>query len=302
MATLINGDGNVAVYAAQDADWYAGIEGDVTKILPIGLKMAYEIEDANTIAVKNGVIVTKEGRRIQIDAGSIDEFIIPTGSQGIIRYFIIGYHLYTDSSSNQLCETFVQLMTSESETITENTFRGGATDVYVSLYRVKQDGLNLDTITALLPEGVSLEGIGDVVDQKLGNTDISGIGDGTVTGAISTVNSDLTELSQPSITITGESSDTYATLLNKVFARIDSTKMTWKSVIRINGEVYQYAKKYATKYAFTSIIVNHQVTPSFEGYTVVLASTGSQWLYAGGSTKSDYSSTSASGTIVELVY
>ena len=164
MATLINGDGNGAVYAAQDADWFAGVEGNATKRLNIGLKMAYEIEDANTIAVKNGVIVTKEGRRIQIDAGAIDEFIIPTGSQGVTRYFIIGYHLYTDASSNQLCETFVQLMASASDTIPENTFRGGSTEVYVSLYRVTQNGLTLDTIQSLLPERTTIDAVKSEID------------------------------------------------------------------------------------------------------------------------------------------
>ncbi len=161
MATLINGDGNAAVYAAQDADWFAGVEGNVTKILNIGLKMAYEIEDANTIAVKNGVIVTQEGRRIQIDAGSIDEFTIPTGSQGVTKYYIIGYHLYTDASSNQLCETFVQLMANDTDTIPEDTFRGGSDEVYVSLYRVTQDGITLSTVQSLLPEAATVKDIED---------------------------------------------------------------------------------------------------------------------------------------------
>lgn len=180
MATLINGDGNAAVYAAQDSDWFAGVEGNTTKILKVGAKMEYEIEDANTIAIKNGVLVTKEGRRVQIDAGAIDEFIIPTGTQGVTRYFIIGYHLYTDASSNQLCETFVQLMANDTDTIPEDTFRGGSTDVYVSLYRVKQDGITLDTIQSLLPEGVDLDGIGDEIDD--------------IKDDITQINSDLTEL------------------------------------------------------------------------------------------------------------
>ena len=180
MATLINGDGNAAVYAAQDSDWFAGVEGNTTKILKVGAKMEYEIEDANTIAIKNGVLVTKEGRRVQIDAGAIDEFIIPTGTQGVTRYFIIGYHLYTDASSNQLCETFVQLMANGTDTIPEDTFRGGSTDVYVSLYRVKQDGITLDTIQSLLPEGVDLDGIGDEIDE--------------IQSDIDQINSDLTEL------------------------------------------------------------------------------------------------------------
>lgn len=180
MATLINGDGNAAVYAAQDSDWFAGVEGNTTKILKVGAKMEYEIEDANTIAIKNGVLVTKEGRRVQIDAGAIDEFIIPTGTQGVTRYFIIGYHLYTDASSNQLCETFVQLMANGTDTIPEDTFRGGSTDVYVSLYRVKQDGITLDTIQSLLPEGVDLDGIEDEIND--------------IKDDIDQINSDLTEL------------------------------------------------------------------------------------------------------------
>lgn len=190
MATLINGNGNNAVYAQQDADLYAGALGESTRILNVGSKLAYTIEDANTIAVADGVILTKEGRRIQVDVGSVDEFTIPTGAAGVTRYYIIGYHLYTDGSANQKCETFVQLMASESETIPEAEFREGATEVYVSLYRIKQIGLNLDTITALLSVGIALTDMTDVI----GDTDISGIGDGTLTGGLNAVNQNLTEL------------------------------------------------------------------------------------------------------------
>lgn len=160
MATLINGDGNAAVYAQQDADWFQAIMGsDKSLILDVGLKMAYEIEDANTIAVKNGVILTKEGRRIQIDVGSIDEFTIPTGEQGVTNYYIIGFHLYTDGSSKQLCETFVEKMNNATDTIPEATFRGGATEVYVSLYRVTQIGFAIDSASLLLEYG---SGIGAI--------------------------------------------------------------------------------------------------------------------------------------------
>ena len=198
MATLINGNGNNAVYAQQDADLYAGALGESTRILNVGSKLAYTIEDANTIAVADGVILTKEGRRIQVDVGSVDEFTIPTGSAGVTRYYIIGYHLYTDGSANQKCETFVQLMASESETIPEAEFREGATEVYVSLYRIKQIGLNLDTITALLSVGIALTDMTDVI----GDTDISGIGDGTLTGGLNAVNQNLTELDTSLLAIT----------------------------------------------------------------------------------------------------
>lgn len=164
MATLVNGNGNAAVYAQQDADLYTGIEGNSTKILNVGSKLAATIEDSNTIAVADGVILTKEGRRIQVDVGNIDEFIIPTGQAGTTRYYIFGYHLYTDGSANQKCETFVQLMSNGSETITENTFRNGFNEVYVSLYRVKQDGLNLNTPAALLSIAETMADIIEDID------------------------------------------------------------------------------------------------------------------------------------------
>lgn len=152
MATLINGNGNPRIYAAQDADLIAALAGDITGIAQIGNKFAATAVDANTISVADGVIVTKEGRRIQLDAGSTDMFVIPTGTTGVTNYYIIGYKLTTQSDDSQIAETFVQLMSSSSETITEDTFRSGATDVYVSLYRVQQNGVNLGTITGLLPE------------------------------------------------------------------------------------------------------------------------------------------------------
>lgn len=151
MAVLINGNGNEAIYAQQDADWYAALMGGVTMITAVGEQFAYELLDANTIGVKDGVIITKEGRRIQVDTNVIDTFDIPTGAQGTTNYYIIGYHLVTDDTSSQTAETFVQLMENGTDTIPEGSFKEGDDDVYVSLYRVEQNDLNIGTITLLLP-------------------------------------------------------------------------------------------------------------------------------------------------------
>ncbi len=151
MAVLINGNGNEAIYAQQDADWYAALMGGVTMITAVGQQFAYELLDANTIGVKDGVIITKEGRRIQVDTNVIDTFDIPTGAQGTTNYYIIGYHLVTDEQSVQSAETFVQLMENGTDTIPEGSFKEGDDDVYVSLYRVEQNDLTIGTITLLLP-------------------------------------------------------------------------------------------------------------------------------------------------------
>lgn len=167
MAILINGNGNPAIYAAQDADLIASLAGNTTGIAKVGNEFAYTAEDANTISVADGVIVTKEGRRIQLDAGENDTFKIPAGTAGVTNYYIIGYHLHENASGQQVADTFVQLMANATETIQEDTFRGGASDVYVSLYRVEQDGVNLGTITLLLPKLTNISQINSALTSTL---------------------------------------------------------------------------------------------------------------------------------------
>jgi hypothetical protein len=151
MLTLINGDGNPRVTAAQDADWYGSLTGEKTCIMPANDKFSATIADANTIEISSGVLITKEGRRVQIDAETIEEIIIPTGTQGTDTYYIIGFHLYIDESGQQVAETFVETMENESDTITETTFREGSTSIYISLYRVKRSGLTLESVTRICP-------------------------------------------------------------------------------------------------------------------------------------------------------
>ncbi len=185
MAVLINGNGNEAIYAQQDADWYAALMGGVTMITAVGQQFAYELLDANTIGVKDGVIITKEGRRIQVDTNVIDTFDIPTGAQGTTNYYIIGYHLVTDEQSVQTAETFVQLMENGTDTIPEGSFKEGDDDVYVSLYRVEQNDLTIGTITLLLPT------VSDSMQQQITQikTDLTAlIHTETVSGGQITVN------------------------------------------------------------------------------------------------------------------
>ena len=165
MAKLINGNGNPAIYAAEDADLIASLAGNVTCIANVGNKYAATEEDATTIRLDDGVIITKEGRRIQLKAGESDTFYIPTGTSGQTNYYIIGYKLVQNADSTQGAEQFVQKMNSSSETITEDTFRSGATEVYVSVYRVTQVGFTIDSISGLLPELLDNASIKDNIDQ-----------------------------------------------------------------------------------------------------------------------------------------
>lgn len=168
MATLINGNGNHAVYASQDADWFGAITGNQTVIMNVNQNLAYELLDNNTLLIKSGVLVTKEGRRVQIDVGDTEEIIIPTGTQNVNRFYICGFKLETDGEGVQTATTFIEQMGSSTETITEETFKDGANTIYVSLYRIYQQGITISSITPLkntvgIPTSRSFS-MGDLID------------------------------------------------------------------------------------------------------------------------------------------
>lgn len=170
MATLINGNGFRGVTAQKDADFCGGFAGGVSGRLQIGQMMTAAIVE-NTPRVYDGVIITKEGRRIQIDYGSYDDFTIPAGTEGVTKYYLIGYKLSTAGDGAQTCSTFVELSTSTG-TIAENMLKDGHADVYVSLYRVTQSGTINSLGECLLPLFTPLDTSGST-ETELANTTIT---------------------------------------------------------------------------------------------------------------------------------
>lgn len=196
MAKLINGNGNPAIYAWEDADLIASLAGNVTCIANVGNKYAATEEDANTIGLADGVIITKEGRRIQLDAGNVDLFAIPTGSSGVTNYYIIGYKLVQQADSSQVAETFVQKMDSSSATIAEGTLRGGDNEVYVSVYRVTQVGFTINSVDGLLPELLDNSAINEDINQiknNLSSASIVHLASSNRTGSGEDFNIDVTD-------------------------------------------------------------------------------------------------------------
>lgn len=193
MATLINGDGNPAVYAAQDADLLSGaITNNKTVILDVGEKFSADVLSSSVIEVHDGVILTKEGRRIQLDQNAVDLFEFPAGAQGVVSWYYIGYKLEIDEDSHQICSTFVQKMDSEGDTIPEGSFRDGDQEVYISLYHVQQDTLGVLTPTLALTENMTII---DVLDNLIGSASDLPDPTKTITKNIDQINSDLSELS-----------------------------------------------------------------------------------------------------------
>lgn len=157
MAYLINGNGYTPVTAQQDADLYAGIVGQRLQVLNVGQKMAASLIDSNTVRIGDGEALC-QGRRIHNDPGMYDDFIIPNGSQGTTHWYIIGYKLHTDSGTGQeIASAFVQQMSSATATITEDVLRDGASECYVSFYRVTQTNVSLTNVQPLYDKTYSIE-------------------------------------------------------------------------------------------------------------------------------------------------
>lgn len=178
MAKLINGNGSEGITAQIDADFWSGLTGGVTGIMPAGERMAASIVD-NQPRIADGVLLTKEGRRVQIDADSYEDFTIPAGVDGITAYYIIGFCLVTSANDLQTAEIFVQQTTADG-TIAEGAIRDGDTEVYISLYRIVQTG-TINTIGECLvpvfsPLGSTADSGGDDSGGEEGGGDDSGGG------------------------------------------------------------------------------------------------------------------------------
>lgn len=150
MAVLINGAGYGPVTAQQDADLYGGLLGYPLTVLPIGQRMAATIVDANTVRIGDGEAVV-QGRRIHNDPGAYDDFTIPSGSQGVTKYYIIGYEFYLETTSGDIAtyEKIRPFVQEGSSAPTEAVIRDGATSAYFSFYRVTQDGISISEVSPL---------------------------------------------------------------------------------------------------------------------------------------------------------
>lgn len=146
MAVLGVGAGTT-VTAQMDADFYAGILGDKKMVLPIGRQMESELIDNNTVRIHDGVAII-QGRYIYVEANTYDEFKIENGAQGVNRYDIIGYHLYR-MNGKEFCENVVTKDVGASGTVETEVFRDGGQEVFIPMYRVYLEGLNIKKIEPL---------------------------------------------------------------------------------------------------------------------------------------------------------
>ena len=168
--SLVNGTG-CQKSAQQDADLHAGIIGNSAIVLPVGSKCKAEIMSSNKVRVYDGEFIS-QGRRFNQPYGESADFTLDNGSQGTVRYDIIGLKFFRNSEGKEACETFVHKNVGASGTVYEEDIREGATSSYVSMYRVKLNGINIESVTPLFvvidPVEVLMETL-DKIRTKIGS-------------------------------------------------------------------------------------------------------------------------------------
>ena len=177
--------------SAQQGACNAAMYGAGKYVLNVGNQFAYEIISNNLIKIQDGYAIN-QGRLMGIDSTLYEEMIIDNGLQGVKRVDLICMK-YTQNADTGVenVEMVVVKGTSGDTYADPSTVSGdilaGAVEDDFPLYRVKIDGINITAVEPLFNIMVSAQ---ELVD-KIGTTDISSIGDGSATGAISAINNNL---------------------------------------------------------------------------------------------------------------
>lgn len=186
--------GTPHVTAAQQGACNAAMYGTGKYVLGVGSQFAYEIVSNNLIKIQDGYAIN-QGRLMGIDNTLYEEMIIDNGLQGVKRVDLIcmKYTQNVDTGVETVEMVIVKGTSGDTyadpSTVSGDILAGAAEDDF-PLYRVKIDGINIVAVEPLFHIMVPAKKIMD----KLGTTDISAIGDGTATGAISAINTNLVHI------------------------------------------------------------------------------------------------------------
>lgn len=235
--------GTPHITSAQDRDGNQGSYGAGSYILDIGSKMAATIVSANEIKIADGAL-SHQGCLGNIDSGLYESCAISNGSQGMKRSDLIVCRYEKDADTNVESLSIVVIEgTPDASSPSDPSYNSGNiqegdSPVDMPLYRVSLDGVNVTAVTRL----ASYVRTQAEMDALLGTTSISSIGDGTVTGAISTINGAV---------ITKTSLGNGVTLTNGTYVKFEKT---------ISGSGYEQYRFYYGKNASNCFVINYNFT------------------------------------------
>lgn len=187
--------GEAHITSAQDRGKNQGAFGVDSYILNVGDKLAADIVSANEIRIRDGVL-SMQGCVASIDEGAYDSCEISNGTQGMQRRDLIvaRYTRNVETNIEDISLVVIEGTPASSSpadpAYNSGDIQAGDSPVDFPLYRVNINGVNISGTTKLA-SSVRTQA---ETDTLLGSTSISGIGNGTVTGALSILNGKTAEL------------------------------------------------------------------------------------------------------------
>ena len=184
--------GEPHITSAQDRDGNQGSYGTGSYILDIGSKMAATIISANEVRITDGAL-SHQGCLGNIDRGLYESCAISNGTQGMKRSDLIVCRYEKDAETNVESLSIVVIEGTPAASnpadpsYNSGNIQNGDSPVDFPLYRVNINGITISSVSRLAPFVRTQK----EMDTLLGSTSISGIGGGTLTGAISMLNGKL---------------------------------------------------------------------------------------------------------------
>lgn len=162
------------VTAEQEADLNAGIFGSGFYVLPVGEKMRAEAVTSNQVRIFDGIFVGY-GRQASIEEGGYENVTIENGTAGLLRndMIVIKYSKDEESGIESVAFDVLKGQTGSAaqDPVPNNQdIRAGAFESEMPLYRVKLNGLAIETIEPLftVPKSISelMQNISDLEDEN----------------------------------------------------------------------------------------------------------------------------------------
>lgn len=167
--------GQEHITAADHASFNIAMFGDGEFVLDRGNKFKAEIISNNLIRILDGDLMI-QGRHVRLAENTYEEVIVENGSQGMKRNDLIVARYSKDATTGiEKCE-FVVLKGAENSStavdpeyttgdITEN---GNALVTEFPLYRIKLNGLNIESVTKMFKMGETVQSVKADVTRTIG--------------------------------------------------------------------------------------------------------------------------------------
>lgn len=145
--------GTPHVTSADDGAVNAGMFGDGKYVLNVGEKFAYELISNNQVRIKNGYAIN-QGRKMGIAINDYEDMVIDNGLQGVKRTDLIVMRYQLNADTGIETGTMIVLKGTSGDSYVDpayangNILKGETIDDF-PLYRVKLNGLNVESVTAM---------------------------------------------------------------------------------------------------------------------------------------------------------